>query len=283
MATINDAPEVFPLRGLFTPILPDTATNEDELCPCSPPPSDMVCCTTSNPYDYGTSDLTLPVPPAVEDSQTSPCLEDLLIKAVNTNNSIECERLIKLGANVNIILDSGDNLITRILQKAAKKFNKNIFKLLIEAGCNIEHKYANITPLVWSIICNNYEAFEILLQNGADVNIKMRFNNTPLHIASTNDFMYDFCVLLVEYGADVFAESDIGRASYSGHTLNSNICEFLKKKEQEREMLNMSFKRARLQEEQEGDETDGEECSGEDDEEYAEEVGGEEGGDDEEE
>ena len=178
-------------------------------------------------------------------TNTQSTLTTELINAIETNNSLECERLIALGADVHIVLDSQDNLLTMITKKPKTKFNVRILQLLINAVCDIEYKFTYMTPLVWAVINNNLEACECLLQHGANVNTKMMLGFTPLFIASTNDYMYDLCVLLVDYGADVFVESERGnRASEICHTLNTKICEFLKQKEKEREMLNMCFKRA---------------------------------------
>lgn len=191
---------------------------------------------------------------------------DLLIGAVFKKNEEDCKRLIALGADVNVTLSStGDNLLIAVINNC---FHKNIFKLLIDNGCDVNFTHTtkykmtnpnplNITPLYFAIINGNHDACKILIENGAKINIKIdtSIGDSLLHISACFR-EYKICILLVDYGADVLEENNRGeRASFccknSGHNLNLNsitakIYRFLKTKEQEREELNRCFKRTHI-------------------------------------
>ena len=142
------------------------------------------------------------------------------------------EYLIEKGSDVNVVLDSGDNLITDICiypkyeNLPNNDENIKIVKLLINNGCNVNHKNGKKqTPLVNAIKNENYEICEYLIKYGADVNFEDPYSSqTPLHFAIMrfskcydntryininyyNVFrlnqLYKIAVLLIENGADV--------------------------------------------------------------------------------
>ena len=147
-------------------------------------------------------------------------------------------------------------------------FDINIFKLIVDNGCDVNHKNIfNMTPLCYAINILRYNVCEYLLQNGANVNLRCG-SFTPLHlvvvnIPEENDKLYKLCVLLVENGADIFAtDTAVGAGRPSNwcvnrylkqHTEYFKIYSYLKDKEYEREHLNQLFKRARSEEEKDED------------------------------
>ena len=197
-------------------------------------------------------------------------LNNLLVYAIKNCNESECNRLIKLGADVNYIKDNYNLIMFAIVNYNNNSFN--IIKMLVEAGCNINFSNVNKhTPLIYSIIFYHYDVFEYLLEKGADVNHKnIREKNVLFHlILSTRDKEYisnikiiKYCNLLIDYGIDILAEDIHGyRAHDYCHKFNKNIkiYEFLKQKEAEREILNQCFKRAHIEADSDDNESDVEE------------------------
>jgi ankyrin repeat protein len=91
--------------------------------------------------------------------------------------------LIKNGADVNA---KGENGSTP-LHQAVLKHNTNIVSLLISNKANINAQTtAKITPLMLACgIAYDYEIAKILIESGADVNIKDQFGNTALSFAAS--------------------------------------------------------------------------------------------------
>ena len=198
----------------------------------------------------------------------------LLVHAVNGVQYELCKYLIKNGADVNIIVEDDNklqNLLTLIIKNphyiknTSSYTNVKIFQLLIDNGCDVN--YMNdfqLTPLVYSIFnysrnqkvgCNYNEYTEILLKHGANPNPKTI--NFPLLHRASSSYSRDVCELLIEYGADVLAKDEYGH--YASHWCSYHSVEcynFLKQKEEEQELLNKSFKRAQIEDENDTDDDD---------------------------
>jgi ankyrin repeat protein len=102
-------------------------------------------------------------------------LNKLLVIAIINNQESECERLIKIGADINYLDKTDINLlnIATMYFNYYNEYNFNIIKLLVDAGCdiNVANFYGN-TPIMISIMFPRYEVFEYLLQKDANVNHK---------------------------------------------------------------------------------------------------------------
>jgi hypothetical protein len=210
---------------------------------------------------------------------------------------------------VNVVLDTGDNLITDICiypkYENLPNYDENIkiVKLLINNGCNVNHKNGKKqTPLVNAIKNENYEICEYLIKYGADVNFEDPYSSqTPLHFAITrfckgydntryininyyNVFrlnqLYKITVLLIENGADVLKRDrrlrlcthlfnnmngiewfDISpnydiELKNAIHSIKNKMITYVKDQIQERELLTLSFKRARIDTSEDTDEND---------------------------
>ena len=90
------------------------------------------------------------------------------------------------------------------------------FQRLINEGVDINEKdYNNLTALWYAVQCVRYEMAKILIEHGADLEVKDKYGNTPLFTAVywyKKDPGGRLIKLLVDAGADVNAENSHGNS-----------------------------------------------------------------------
>ena len=183
-----------------------------------------------------------------------------LVKAVRNGDESECERLIKLGADINYI-HYRTSLLCVCFINISRKYNFNVVKMLVEAGCNVNYENCfNVTPLMVAITYGYFEACEYLLQNGANINMLDNRNQTALHyvcfykykkdrsLYKTNEDKLKLCALLIDYGVDVLTRDlyNLLASDSCNYERDRELYDYLKQKEAERKMLNVCFKRAQI-------------------------------------
>lgn len=121
--------------------------------------------------------------------------------AAREGNLKEVRRQLAWGVNVN-----GSHFFTREtpLIEAASNGHADVVKLLIENGADVNLKgEAWYGPLHAAAAKGHIEVVKILLENGADVNIF--HHNKPLHNAAMNGHI-EVAEILLAYGADINAK-----------------------------------------------------------------------------
>lgn len=124
-----------------------------------------------------------------------------LHSAINSNNFVLAEKLINLGADVNLMrCTEGAFQNCTPLHVAVEKRNKDLVKLLLRhnASVNVQH----VTPvLTRAVRKEDFELVDLLLTAGADLNPENKLGK-PLHMAiATNN--YSMVKHLIRHGADV--------------------------------------------------------------------------------
>jgi ankyrin repeat protein len=71
---------------------------------------------------------------------------------------------------------------------------------------DVEH----LTPLHIACLCGQLECVKLLLANGAPLDVKDFFGNTPLYAAIDNGDNLDCIKLLLNHGADIHDKNNIG-------------------------------------------------------------------------
>ena len=122
-------------------------------------------------------------------------IEDTTLKIKEKNDSLgktktKKEKINNINSIFNAIKSSDDKKFEEILKE-----NKSLINKLNNNGLSLLH---------YSVIKNNKKITELLLNNGADVNIKSsKMKRTPLHLAYIyhNNSSDDIINLLIKYGA----------------------------------------------------------------------------------
>jgi len=140
-----------------------------------------------------------------------------LIQAAEKGNIQEVQNALTEGAEVNFIKTIKTikkhsraylrNVTALIL--ASEKGYTEIVKLLLDKGADVNVKEIpdGITALMWASQGGYTEIFKLLLEKGADVNAKRKDDRTVLWIASWYGHI-DIVKLLVDNGVDVNVNSD---------------------------------------------------------------------------
>jgi len=163
-----------------------------------------------------------------------------LCQAVYANNTAIAEYLIDHGANVNYPEEMGPlqtapyysnniemvklliargadingGIVGTALHRTIWMERKDIFELLIQHGANVNVKDKwGFTPLSYAIFRDDYLYFmNIMIANGADVNTKDLEGETYLHSAATAG-RTEAVKLLLEAGANINTKSDRGQTA----------------------------------------------------------------------
>ena len=171
-------------------------------------------------FDYGNIDLIKLLLENGADANIKDRFGDtLLFIAINGNNIDLAKLLINHGADINLTRDSGETLLFYAIDRKKPK----LAKLLIESGAdvNLENdtvylkEYPDRTtvesgksPLFSHKI--DQETLKILIENGADIDIKGKFGQTPLFYAVSRETV-SIAKILIENGADINARDKYGR------------------------------------------------------------------------
>ena len=94
---------------------------------------------------------------------------------------------------------------------AKNGFTTSVKRLLSIRNINVNMKddWTGWTPLNWAALKGHVEIARLLLQNGAEVNVRDSLDRTPLHYAALFGHV-DILHLLVENGADLEAQNNPG-------------------------------------------------------------------------
>ncbi|CAG5081353.1 Similar to RF_0381: Putative ankyrin repeat protein RF_0381 (Rickettsia felis (strain ATCC VR-1525 / URRWXCal2)) [Cotesia congregata] len=124
-----------------------------------------------------------------------------LHSAINSNNFILAEKLISLGADVNLMrCTDGAFQNCTPLHIAVEKSNTEMVKLLLRhnASVNVQH----VTPVLTKAVRKkSFELVELLINAGADLNPDNKLGQ-PLHMAIATNH-YNMVQYLIQRGADV--------------------------------------------------------------------------------
>ena len=141
----------------------------------------------------------LPVQQALADPLTD------LREAVLASNDEGVRKALSEGADINARLDNKRGRSALIA--VAEKGDKELIKLLLEAGADIEFATKRGRRALHRSIYGNVDAMRVLLEAGADVNAPDKRGNRTLNLASYENFPA-MVELLIGAGADVNVQNE---------------------------------------------------------------------------
>ena len=138
--------------------------------------------------------------------------EDSIFAAIRLNNIREVKNHMPTGIDLNTINEDGSTPLHRAIEgdwnTERKTENLEIIRLLIDKGADVNVKDDNEnTPLHLS---TNRKISELLIGQGADVNAKDYSGGTPLHSIIFNEDK-DLVALLITNGADLNSMNEDGQ------------------------------------------------------------------------
>ncbi len=133
------------------------------------------------PLDYALLGFT-PATIAFLESKKAPIGTNKLVNAINQNNFSEIEKLLKNGANPNLVVGQGSLL--NLLTCSTTANSLQVAELLLKNGANINQKDSlGNTPLIYSVQQNNPQMVALLIRHKADVNLQIENGATALTCA----------------------------------------------------------------------------------------------------
>lgn len=134
----------------------------------------------------------------------------LLHSAVNCTNESAILFFIKNGIDINRMNRSGATPLILLAEKE-KWFNYDIAEILLENGANINLKNNDGNSALHYLVRDKIENVELLLKYDADVNIVNNDNETPILTAVLYGGKQEVIELLIRYKADINIANNSGK------------------------------------------------------------------------
>lgn len=128
-----------------------------------------------------------------------------LFKACTTGHVGELKAVLKNCGNVNVKNEQGDTPLSIV-----SKCRFDLVKLLVEHGADVNLKSEEIiSPLHWAVEYDNDEIVNYLLEQGADIGARDHSHEIPLHWAAWTGH-HKVAKLLLTYGSSPLTKNGGG-------------------------------------------------------------------------
>jgi hypothetical protein len=155
---------------------------------------------------------------------------DKFLDEIETNNIANVKKMLSDGIDPNVCYEDGYSA----LEIAASNDNFDIIKMLLEAGADPDSRLPGQKSALM-LLCargsSDIKSIKILLEAGANVNLKDKYGHTALMLAAISHANLDIFVLLLVAGADPMIKDERGRTALDMAKLEGNlkIVKFLEK------------------------------------------------------
>lgn len=140
----------------------------------------------------------------------------IIFKKIESGDIASVKGFLDLGVSAN----ATDNSWC-LLHIAARHNQKEVAKLLLDSGADVNIKsWCESTPLHYAAYCGHLEVVKLLIDCGANINAKDRKGITPLYKAACWGKI-EMVALLISLGADINVKTNSGYTVL--HTIASNI------------------------------------------------------------
>ena len=131
-----------------------------------------------------------------------------LIKAVLNNNISEVEKVLAEGANINQQDEKGYTALIWACMTSSDEKCREIAKLLIDKGADVNIKANNGSTALIEAAANSHEVFKLLLEKGLDINTKRNDGSGAFYQCMLGMIYYDYdhiklAEFLLKNGANV--------------------------------------------------------------------------------
>lgn len=149
---------------------------------------------------------------------------------MNSEEKNKLKTFIQAHENEEEVIEKLDTIDTEIdleggtpLNHAANYDRNNVIEFLIKKGANVNSSHKGFTALISACERNNKELVKILIEAGADIEMKDNFDNNALWKATFNENK-EIIELLIKHGADPFSISKNGKTIYErANRMNKKI------------------------------------------------------------
>jgi ankyrin repeat protein len=166
---------------------------------------------------------------------------DALFAAIRQGSVAETDRLLKAGANPNVV-DAGG---TPALMGATLFGGADLVKLLLDRGADPNRSgVGGTTALMWAV--PNLEKVRLLVGHGANVNARSETDRTAFLVAASYPRTLEVLRLLLERGADLRAQDRAGATALAlaVRSADVDVVRFLVEKGLDPNVLTLGARRA---------------------------------------
>lgn len=147
-----------------------------------------------------------------------------LLLAAKNSNVRHIRYLLYDGADINAIDEDGNNILVYATYRAKSIPRLSYILKHYPDTIKAKNKYGQ-TILHWQVQYFNLPVLKFLIDKGADINAVDINGNTPLHIASYNDYYYENIEELISRGADTTIKNKKGQTAFD--ITNDQTCKDL--------------------------------------------------------